>query len=147
MSIQPDRIGMNGPIVGRRVATVIVGGVLALILAACGGGSTKSSLSGMSKDQACGNVRSLHEDSRQLQGDAAAGKVDSAGVIKKTTELATRLGALEGSLQPGPLQDAIKQWAATVQTDLSSPSAANQAATYDARDRVDDICGLPHGPR
>ncbi len=32
MSIQPDRIGMNGPIVGRRVATVIVGGVLALIL-------------------------------------------------------------------------------------------------------------------
>lgn len=132
----------------KRWATVVLAGGM-LVMVGCGSSSSsgKASVKGTSKDEVCSTVKTIQTESQQATDDLASGKADMSGVMNKLSSLATRLGALAGTVEPGELQDAVTQWSAATMTQLNDPTEPSQTATFDARDRVDDLCGLPHGPR
>ena len=131
----------------KRWVTLAVAGSM-LLAAGCGSSdSDKDEIKGMSQEQACGDVQKIQTDGQKLTEDVAAGKVDMTKMMNEMSGLAGRLLAVSGSVEPGQLQDALQGWAKAMSTQLTDPSEANQTATFDARDKVDDICGIPHGPR
>jgi len=131
----------------KRLAILMVAaGTLAI--AACGSESSKPTATGpLSKEQGCAEARVIQTDSQKLTDDLKAGKADMGRMMKEMGSNATRLEAVAGRMQPGEVQAAVKQWATTSKAQLEDASKANQTATFDARDRVDDLCGIPRGSR
>ena len=133
----------------RRWGILMVVASTMLLIAACGGDDETEdpTITGMTKDQACAETREIQQDGQELSERLASGTIEMNDLMKQMTEVATRLQGLSAAVEPGELKDALNQWSAATQTQLTDPSPANQTATFDARDRVDDICGIPRGPR
>ena len=133
----------------KRWATLAVAASV-LLIAACGSESDDTKTSGtgpLSNEQACAEARVVQADQQRLTDDLKAGKADMGRMMKEMETTADRLEAVVGRVPPGQTQDAIRQWAATSKAQLDNPTDENQDATYNARDKVDDLCGIPRGSR
>jgi len=122
-----------------------------LVVAGCGSDSGSDSADStpttMSQDNACAEVRTLELATQKLTEDVANSEIDMSGMMNQLKNIAERTTALADAAPPGPMKDATAQWAKATETQLNDPTDENQIATFDARDRVDDACGFPRGPR
>lgn len=143
---------MFATIIIKRKMWVIVGIVLVLSVACSSGSKGSEQLAGTNSDRACEIIRGLHTEARQAQADVASGELtEPADMFQRAMALNARVQVLAQSLEPSELQVVVKQWVAAGDAMLANKGTDQaeslRTVALDARDRVDDLCGLPHGPR
>lgn len=82
---------------------------------------------------------------RQFRQDFALGKADPSRAFALQAELSAREEALAAQTTDRALAEAIRAWHA--RGSVEPKTRAEEDVTYDARDKVDDLCGIPRTPR
>lgn len=107
--------------------------------------TTTTVASGLTKQQTCEGVQNIHNAARQFRQDFALGKADTGRAFVLQAELSAREEALAAQTTDKTLAEAIRAWNARGGTDPKTRAEEN--VTYDARDKVDDLCGIPRTTR
>ena len=136
----------------RRVLAVAV---VLVLTGACGGGgesggtaSSTTVATGLTKQQTCEGVQAIHNSARQFEQDFALGKADTGRAFLLAAEIQARGEMLAAQTTDPKLGEAIREWNVQSGTAISDDrSRAQMDAAFAARDKVDDLCGIPHQPR